>query len=72
MIKSTRLAAVLFLFLALTTPSYGYIDPGTGSYVIQILIGAFVAVSLGIRIFWRRILDFFGKIFSKKNDSPKE
>ncbi|MBN2400448.1 MAG: hypothetical protein JXI33_08955 [Candidatus Aminicenantes bacterium] len=47
--------------------AYSYIDPGTGSYVFQIIIAAFVAVSFMIKIYWHKIKKFVGRIFSQKN-----
>jgi hypothetical protein len=34
---------------------YSYIDLGSGSYIIQLLIAGFVGFSLSIRIFWKKI-----------------
>ncbi|HSQ34622.1 MAG TPA: hypothetical protein VLQ89_01405 [Candidatus Binatia bacterium] len=45
---------------------YAYIDPGTGSYVFQIIIAAFVAASFMVKIYWRKIRDLLGRLFSKK------
>ena len=56
---------VLVFLLGLPRPNYAYIDPGTGSYVIQILIAAFVSVAFAVRIFWKKIKTFFLKIFGK-------
>jgi|GEM_PF-2732796 hypothetical protein len=36
-----------------------YLDPGSGSLIIQIIIGALLAIGLTIRIFWSRIKAFF-------------
>jgi len=63
MIRKAKLLIVVFLIS--TFWCYGYIDPGTGSYMIQILIAAFVALSLGIKVFWKNIKQFFGRLFSK-------
>jgi hypothetical protein len=66
--KSNKWATVLVLllcFLLFPRLSYGYIDPGTGSYVIQLLIAAFVAISFGIKIFWKKIKAFLLKVFHK-------
>jgi hypothetical protein len=62
--KITLLAAVV----ALCFPqyAYSYIDPGTGSYVIQIVIAAFVAVTFMIKLYWQKIKGFIGRLFSKK------
>jgi hypothetical protein len=45
-----------------------YIDPGTGSYILQVLIAGFVAVSFTIKVFWKRIKKFFSR---KKEENPE-
>jgi len=35
-----------------------YLDPGSGSLIIQLVIGALLAIGLTIRIFWSRIKAF--------------
>jgi hypothetical protein len=66
MIKKLCILTLLLAFV--TTQAYSYIDPGSGSYVIQVLITVFVGASVGIRIFWRRIKDFFS---GKRTVSPE-
>lgn len=46
--------------------SYGYIDPGTGSYVFQVIVAAFVAVSFAVKVYWRKIRGLIAGIFAKK------
>jgi hypothetical protein len=55
----------LGLFL-LPLCGYGYIDLGSGSYIIQLLIAGFVGFSLSVRIFWKKIKRVFPK---RKNRS---
>jgi len=38
-----------------------YIDPGTGSLILQMLIGGIVASVLFFKRGWRKILSFFNK-----------
>ncbi|MGH2996709.1 MAG: hypothetical protein ACRDON_01410 [Gaiellaceae bacterium] len=38
----------------------GYLDPGSGSMILQLLAGGAAAVAVGGKLFWRRILGFFG------------
>ena len=45
---------ILSLFL-LPLSGYGYIDLGSGSYIIQLIIAGFVGFSLSVRIFWKKI-----------------
>lgn len=42
--------------------AYGYIDPGTGSYIFQIIIAAFVAVSFAVKVYWHKIVKFIGRL----------
>ena len=37
-------------------PAHAYIDPGTGSFVIQGIIAAVVGASFALKVFWRRIV----------------
>jgi hypothetical protein len=63
----------LFLFLLILTPSaYAYLDPGTGSFIFQMLIAGLVGMSFALKLFWAQIKMFFMSLFSKnkkENDS---
>jgi len=61
------LVFVPILSLAFASPAHAYIDPGSGSALMSIIIGAFVAVGLTIKTFWYRITS----IFKKKTDTPE-
>lgn len=53
--------------LLLSRHAYAYIDPGTGSFLIQMLIGAVVGAVITIKIYWRKLKGIFaGKI--KENE----
>lgn len=38
---------------------FAYLDPGSGSFILQILIAGFLGFLLSAKIFWARILAFF-------------
>lgn len=57
----------MVLFLVLTTWCYGYIDPGTGSYLIQIIIAVIAGAALGIKLSWKKIKGFFANLLAKDN-----
>ena len=44
----------------------GYIDPGTGSYVLQIAIAFAVGLAFSIKVFWKKIAAFLRKTFGAK------
>jgi len=47
--------------------AYAYIDPGSGSLVIQIIIGALVGIGITVKIYWYRLKGFISNI-NKKDD----
>ncbi len=60
----------VFLFWTIAAPSaHAYIDPGSSSFIIQILIGAAAGAGLAVATFWRRIRAFFSR-GKNKGDSP--
>jgi len=55
-----------------------YIDPGTGSIIIQSLIAAVAGAAIVAKLYWDRLLKFFGlrknikSDPSSQNDEPTE
>ena len=47
-------APVAAILLALDPPAYAYLDPGSGSMLLQVLLGGFAAVGVAIRLYWQR------------------
>ena len=47
----------------------GYIDPGTGSIIIQAVVAAVVGVGIAVKLFWHRILKFLGIRKAVKSDN---
>ncbi|MDQ1327940.1 MAG: hypothetical protein QG641_1225 [Candidatus Poribacteria bacterium] len=48
---------------------YAYLDPGTGSLILQIILSVFLAGSFAARkIIWPKIRNFFLLFFSRKNN----
>jgi hypothetical protein len=48
------------LILALTPgDAAAYLDPGSGSFVFQILISALLGAAVVLKTSWRRLRDFF-------------
>jgi hypothetical protein len=65
--NSPFLIAAIVLFGAIN--AFAYLDAGTGSYFIQILIGVIAASLYSIKLFWKRIVFFFQK---GSKDSKRE
>lgn len=51
--------------------TFAYLDAGTGSMILQAVIGAGVAVLVVIKGFGRRIMNFFRRLFKRsQSDQP--
>jgi membrane protease YdiL (CAAX protease family) len=57
---------VIIIIIGLPTLAFGYIDPGTGSYLLQVAIAALLGGVLAVKIFWQKIKKFFINLFSRK------
>ena len=44
---------------------YAYLDPGTGSYIFQLLIAGIVGLAFVIKVYWNKIKAFMVGLFSK-------
>jgi hypothetical protein len=50
-----------------------YIDPGTGSFIIQGIIALVVGASIAMKMYWHRIKVFFtGKTVTTDEDDDDE
>ena len=59
---------VILLFWPLDV--FAYLDPGTGSVIIQSLIAAVAAVGYAIKIYWYKISSLFSR--NKKKNIEKD
>ena len=55
---------VLFYF-TLPETSHAYLDPGTGSIILQAVIGVAVGGLFAVGLFWSRVKTFFKNLFSR-------
>jgi hypothetical protein len=46
----------------------GYLDPGSGSMLLQLLVGGVAAVGVAAKFYWRRIL----RLLRIRKDEPTE
>ena len=79
------IAVIVFLFLIFSQTVYAsidigtfdwnsyayYIDAGTGSIVIQVLIGAFVGGIALIGVYRMRVKNFFSNLFKRRRQDSK-
>jgi len=58
--RSWLLLSVIAVLACLTLPAHAYLDPASGSMLLQMIVGGVAGVALAVKLFWHRILGFFG------------
>ena len=59
---------LISLYFAQTTSSFAYLDPGTGSIILQAIIAVIALIGSYMSFYWKKVKDFFKKLKKKKSD----
>lgn len=72
LLRSIRFVSTLLIPLSL----FVYLDPGSGSFILQLIIGGVVGLLVAVKAFWGRIKSFFtrgGDVMpEEESDAPRE
>jgi len=60
--------ALFFLVIYFAQPIYGYLDPGSGSVVVQLILGGVAGVAVILKLYWRKLVALFT---SKEGDDQE-
>lgn len=55
-----------FFYLFYPQKAYAYLDPGSMSFILQIIIAIIIGGIFGIKLFWKNVKLFFNNFFYKK------
>lgn len=70
--KATELVLLTLIFISLLTrDTRAYLDPGSSSYLLQILLAGFFSVLLAIKTFWKKITLLMQQVFGFKEKASK-
>ncbi len=61
-------AVVLFL----ERPVHAYVDPGSGSMFLQLLLGGVAGIGVILKLYWRRMAGWFGRRSTRDADQQPE
>ena len=54
------------------TKAFAYLDPGTGSIILQAILGFIAATIASISIYWAKFKSLISKLFDKKKENKKQ
>ncbi|MFT5320224.1 MAG: hypothetical protein ACI934_000355 [Pseudohongiellaceae bacterium] len=60
------------LLVSIATPAYAYLDPGTGSLILQGLIAGLAMISFTFKMWWYKLTSFFKKSDDSEDSEDKE
>jgi membrane associated rhomboid family serine protease len=63
----TLVMSIMFCFFTYQDV-YAYLDPGTGSYVLQMVIAGLLGAFFFIKLSWKKMMNFFSNLSSKRKD----
>jgi len=52
---------IIIFLLFVPCTAHAYLDPGTGSMIVQVIIGSVLAGLYMAKVYWRKIVQFFKK-----------
>jgi len=58
-LETSASLAVVVLLVLVAAPAYAYIDPGSGSMLVQLLTGGAAGALILLRLYWRRLKERF-------------
>jgi len=59
------------LLVVFSKATQAYVDPGTGSYVLQVMIAGILAAAFLMKSTWRKIVEAVGRRFVKRAEDDK-
>lgn len=65
--KKTLLILCLFYVVLFPQRAHAYLDPSTGSYILQIVGAAIFGSIFALKVWWRQITGFMSKFFKRKD-----
>jgi len=58
-------------FLIIVRPARAYLDPGSGSFILQMILGAFLGGLFTIKVYSRKVKSFILKISGRTKSEDK-
>ena len=71
-VSNLKFLFLIFGIISYTSPAYAYLDPGTGSMLVQGLIAGVAVVMSFLSIYWQKVKAFFSKEESNTDKAQED
>jgi hypothetical protein len=65
-------AAASMIAFVCAAPAYAYLDPGTGSMIVQAIAAAVLTAGAMVGVFWRSVKNFFRRLGGGPRGGPDQ
>lgn len=62
---------VALLFAMVPSHAFAYLDPGTGSMALQLIVAGLLGAIFTIKTWWRTIVAYCSRVFGKSSSESK-
>ena len=64
---------IIIIYNSMVSSSFAYLDPGSGGFILQAIIGFIAAIFASLTFYWNKFKSLLAKIFRKrKKENDKE
>ena len=70
--KLTYPVMVFTLLIGIAQPAFAYLDPGAGSFMLQMLIAGVMSAMFAIKMYWYRLKAFVARLLGRPVETPEE
>lgn len=70
--KKHLLTLSCLIYFTYIPHAYAYLDPGTGSIILQAILGFIAAAAATASFYWNKVKLFFSKLFKKDQKEKSE
>ncbi len=60
----------ILYFVVMASPAYAYLDPGTGSFIIQMLVAGIAGALFMLKTYWQKFIGFFSENRRENEKTP--
>ena len=69
--NKVKILTYLSILIIVPSKAFAYLDPGTGSIILQAILGFIAATIASISIYWAKFKSLISKLFDKKKENKK-
>ena len=72
MINNKFLTIILIYLLCSVSNAHAYLDPGTGSIILQAILGFIAAAAATVSIYWEKFKSIINKVLKRDTKDNKD